>query len=146
MTAYLTAMGRFHTYSFGNILEIARQKPDATHWPLCVEPVWPQGLEMAARNRSIKPKDDESVAKLLTAFVRKADEGTIGKLIIEAVILLTARTQADGGKTLRAAAQVYGVEIDAVAQKVKQEFAAKEKAKKAAKPASKPAAKAKRAA
>ena len=30
LTAYLTAMGRFHTYSFGNILEIARQKPDAT--------------------------------------------------------------------------------------------------------------------
>ena len=23
-------MGRFHTYSFGNILEIARQKPEAT--------------------------------------------------------------------------------------------------------------------
>ena len=23
-------MGRFHNYSFGNILEIARQKPDAT--------------------------------------------------------------------------------------------------------------------
>jgi antirestriction protein ArdC len=31
LTAYLTAMGRFHNYSFGNILEIARQKPDATH-------------------------------------------------------------------------------------------------------------------
>ena len=30
LTAYLTAMGRFHQYSFGNILEIARQKPDAT--------------------------------------------------------------------------------------------------------------------
>ena len=30
LTAYLTAMGRFHHYSFGNILEIARQKPDAT--------------------------------------------------------------------------------------------------------------------
>ncbi|MCU1251827.1 MAG: hypothetical protein JWQ49_4856 [Edaphobacter sp.] len=29
LTAYLTAMG-FHSYSFGNILEIARQKPDAT--------------------------------------------------------------------------------------------------------------------
>jgi hypothetical protein len=27
LTAYLTAMGRFHNYSFGNILEIARQKP-----------------------------------------------------------------------------------------------------------------------
>ncbi len=30
LTAYLTAMGRFHNYSFGNILEIARQMPDAT--------------------------------------------------------------------------------------------------------------------
>ncbi len=27
LTAYLSAMGRFHNYSFGNILEIARQKP-----------------------------------------------------------------------------------------------------------------------
>jgi antirestriction protein ArdC len=31
LTGYLTAMSRFHNYSFGNILEIARQKPDATH-------------------------------------------------------------------------------------------------------------------
>ena len=30
LTAYLTAMGRFHNYSFGNILEIARQRPKAT--------------------------------------------------------------------------------------------------------------------
>ena len=30
LTAYLTAMGRFRHYSFGNILEISRQKPDAT--------------------------------------------------------------------------------------------------------------------
>jgi hypothetical protein len=30
LTAYLNAMGRFPNYSFGNILEIARQKPDAT--------------------------------------------------------------------------------------------------------------------
>jgi len=103
-------------------------------------------VEMVARNRGIKAKEGESAAKLLTAFVRKADEGTIGKMIIEAVILLTVRTQADGGKTLRAAAQVYGVDTDAVALKVKLEFAAKEKAKKAAKPESKPAAKGKRAA
>src|ERR1700710_1895980 len=31
LTAYLNAMSRFHNYSFGNILEIARQRPDATH-------------------------------------------------------------------------------------------------------------------
>jgi hypothetical protein len=30
LTAYLTAMGKFHRYSFSNILEIARQKPLAT--------------------------------------------------------------------------------------------------------------------
>ena len=30
LTAYLNAMARFHAYSFGNILQIARQKPDAT--------------------------------------------------------------------------------------------------------------------
>jgi hypothetical protein len=30
LTVYLTAMGRFHNYSFGNTLEIARQKPNAT--------------------------------------------------------------------------------------------------------------------
>lgn len=30
LTAYLNAMSRFRNYSFGNILEIARQRPDAT--------------------------------------------------------------------------------------------------------------------
>ena len=30
LTAYLTAMARFHAYSFGNILQIARQRPTAT--------------------------------------------------------------------------------------------------------------------
>jgi ParB family transcriptional regulator, chromosome partitioning protein len=103
-------------------------------------------LEMVARNRSIKAKDGESVAKLLTAFVRKADESTIGKLVIETVILLSARSQADSGKTLRAAAEVYGVDTDAVALKVKQEFAAKGKARNSANPEAKPAPKPKRAA
>jgi len=31
LTAYLAAMARFHAYSFGNILSIARQRPTATH-------------------------------------------------------------------------------------------------------------------
>jgi ParB family chromosome partitioning protein len=98
-------------------------------------------LEMVARNRSVKAKEGESVAKLLGAFVRKADEGTIGKLVVEAVILISARSQADSGKTLRAAAQAYGVDTDAVALKVKQEFTAKDKARKAAKQEPKPPAK-----
>jgi ParB family chromosome partitioning protein len=82
----------------------------------------------------MKVKDGESVGKLLTAFARKGDEGTVGKLIVETVILLSARNTADGGKVLRAAAQVYGVNPDSVALEVKQEFAAKEKAKRVTKP------------
>jgi antirestriction protein ArdC len=31
LTAYLAAMARFHNYSFGNILQIARCRPEATH-------------------------------------------------------------------------------------------------------------------
>src|SRR6516162_2543458 len=31
LTSYLGAMAKFHTYSFGNILLIARQKPEATN-------------------------------------------------------------------------------------------------------------------
>src|ERR1700677_142850 len=30
LTSYLDAMSRFHNYSFGNVLEIARQRPTAT--------------------------------------------------------------------------------------------------------------------
>jgi len=84
-------------------------------------------LEMVARNRGIRAKEGEAAGKLLTAFLRKAEEGVIGKLIVEAVILLSASQQADGGKVLRAAAQAYKVDTDAIALKVKREFTAKEK-------------------
>jgi ParB family chromosome partitioning protein len=86
-------------------------------------------LEIVARNRGIRAKEGESAAKLLTAFLRKAGEGAIGKLIVEAVILLSASKQADGGKVLRAAAQVYKVDTDAIALTVKHDFAAKAKSK-----------------
>jgi ParB family chromosome partitioning protein len=99
-------------------------------------------LEIVARSRSIKAKEGEPASKLLTAFIRKADEGTIGKLIVEAVILLYARAQTDGGKTLRTAAQAYKVDTDAIALKVKQEFAAKEKVRSQKRVEPKPAAKA----
>jgi ParB family chromosome partitioning protein len=101
-------------------------------------------LEMVTRNRGIKAKEGESTVKLLSAFVRKADEGTVGKLIVEAVILFSARSAADGSKTLRAAAQIYGIDTEAVALKVKQEFAARDKARNASKPEPKPVTKAKR--
>ena len=83
----------------------------------------------SARNRGIKAKDGEPVAKLVSAFARKADESTLGRMAVEAVILLALRSQSDVGKVLKSAAQAYKVDTDAIALKVKQEFAAKQKAK-----------------
>ncbi len=97
---------------------------------------------MVARSRSICAKESESVGKLLTAFVRQADEGLLNRLTVEIVILLPARSQSDGGKVLKAAAQAYKVDTDAVALKVKQEFAAKEKARLSEEPSTKVDAKA----
>jgi ParB family chromosome partitioning protein len=99
-------------------------------------------LEIVARSRSIKPKEGESVPKLLTAFVRRAEESALGKLIVETVILLSSRTPSDGGKVLRAAAQAYKVDTDSIALKVKHEFAAKQKARSVTKIEPKPVPKA----
>ena len=88
-----------------------------------------------------KPKDGEAPAKLLAAFLPKAEESQLGRILVETVILLSMRPEADSAKALRDAAQTYKVDIEAITANVKQEFAAKEKAMSAKKPASKPAAK-----
>jgi ParB family chromosome partitioning protein len=90
-------------------------------------------LEIVGRNHGIRAKDGEATAKLLTGFLRKADESTHGRLIVEIVILLASRTPADGANVLRVASQVYKVDADAIVRKVKQEFAAKDSKKPAAK-------------
>jgi ParB family chromosome partitioning protein len=89
-----------------------------------------------------KPKDSEAPAKLLAAFLPKAEESKLGRILVEAVILLSMHNQADTAKALRDAAQTYKVDVEAISAQVKLEFAAKEKAKGAAKVAPKPAAKA----
>jgi len=88
-----------------------------------------------------KTKDNESVGKLFTAFLRRTDEGTLGRAVVEAVILHTA-SRGNVAQALRDAATTYKVDTDAIAAKVKQEFAAKEKAKTFKKAAPKPTAKA----
>jgi len=96
-------------------------------------------LEVVARNRGIKKaKDTDSIPKLLSAYIRKSDEGELGRLLVEMVILHAVQTQSDGGKLLKEAAEYYKVDTDAIALKVKQEFAVKEKAKTARKAESKP--------
>jgi hypothetical protein len=83
--------------------------------------------------------------KTLIAFIRRADEGTLSRLLVEATILLAA-SRHNGTSVLKDAATLYKVNTEAIGQKVKQEFAAKAKVKKEPKPEVKPLAKVKKAA
>jgi ParB family chromosome partitioning protein len=103
-------------------------------------------MEMLARQHGIRQKrDDGGIKKTLTAFVRRADEGTLSRMIVEASILLAA-SRNNSTTVLKDAANVYKVDTEAIGTKVRQEFAAKAKARKEPKPESKPVAKAKKAA
>jgi antirestriction protein ArdC len=74
LTAYLDAMSRFHNYSFGNILEIARQKPTATRvaglyaWNQLGRKVrkGEHGIRILAPIIGIKRKKDEEAEKDIT--------------------------------------------------------------------------------
>jgi ParB family transcriptional regulator, chromosome partitioning protein len=77
----------------------------------------------------------------MTAFVRRADEGTLSRLLVESSIQLAASRE-NPSSVLKEAATAYKVDTEAIATKVKQEFAAKEKAKKASQPTAKAAKKA----
>lgn len=95
-------------------------------------------VEMLARQHGIRQKrEDGGISKTLAGFLRRADEGTLSRLLVEAAILLAA-SKTNAATVLRDAASMYKVDTDAISLKVKQEFAAKEKAKLAKKPAGKP--------
>jgi ParB family chromosome partitioning protein len=99
-------------------------------------------VETLARQHGIRQKrDDGGIAKTFSAFVRRADEGTLSRLMVETIIMLAA-ARTNPASVLRDAANAYKVDTDAIALKVKQEFTAKEKAKKSPQNASKPAKKA----
>lgn len=103
-------------------------------------------IETLAKQHGIRQKRDEGgITKTLMAFMRRADEGTLSRLTVEATILLAA-SRHNGTNVLKDAATLYKVDTEAIGQKVKQEFAAKARAKKEPKPVAKPAPKAKKAA
>jgi ParB family chromosome partitioning protein len=99
-------------------------------------------FEMLARQHGIRQKrDDGGVSKTLAAFLRRADEGILSRLLVESSILLAA-TRGNPAVVLKDAATAYKVDTDAIAAKVKQEFTTKEKARKTAQPVPKTAKKA----
>jgi ParB family chromosome partitioning protein len=90
-------------------------------------------LEIVARQRGIKKaKDSDSIGKLFAAYLRRSDEGTLGRALVELAILI-AVSRHNSAQVLRDAAALYKVDVDALGQQVKQEFAAKEKAQAAKK-------------
>jgi ParB family transcriptional regulator, chromosome partitioning protein len=84
-------------------------------------------IETLARQHGIRQKRDEGgIAKTLLAFMRRADEGTLSRLTVEATILLAA-SRHNGASAFKDAATLYKVDTDAIAQKVKEELTAKAK-------------------
>ncbi len=99
-------------------------------------------LFIVARRYGIKKtKDTDSLGKLFAAYLRRAEESVLGSVLVETTILYMS-TRRNPAQVLNEAATAYKVDTDAIALKVKQEFAAKEKAKKAAQPVAKVAKKA----
>jgi ParB family chromosome partitioning protein len=82
-------------------------------------------------------RDDGGTARTFVAFLRRADEGALGRAVVESIILLTA-SRGSASQVLRDAATAYKVDTDAIAAKVKQEFATKDKEKVTKKPHAKP--------
>jgi hypothetical protein len=74
LTTYLTAMSRFHNYSFGNVLEIARQMPTATR--VAGFSAWKQlgrfvkagskGIRILAPIVGVRRKKDEEASQDIT--------------------------------------------------------------------------------
>jgi ParB family chromosome partitioning protein len=69
----------------------------------------------------------DAPAKLLASFLRKADESTLGRVLVAITILQSAHSSNESAKALREAAEFYKVDVAAITATVKQEFAAKEK-------------------
>lgn len=84
-------------------------------------------LAVVAKQHGIKKaKDSDSIGKLFAAYLRRAEESVLGRVLVELTILHAA-TRQNAAQVLSDAATVYKVDTDALALKVKQEFSAKEK-------------------
>jgi ParB family transcriptional regulator, chromosome partitioning protein len=94
-------------------------------------------VEVLARQHGIRQKrGDGGVQKTLASFIRRADEGTLSRLLVESSILLAA-SRGNAAAILKDAAINYKVDTDAIAAKVRQEFTAKEKVRRTPQPATK---------
>jgi ParB family transcriptional regulator, chromosome partitioning protein len=118
--------------AIGDAVPVRLMKRDLLFVLMQTSPLLGEGqLQTLARQHGIrKDRETNMLDKLFAVFLRRADEGSLSRLLVEVGIVL-ALGRSNGTSALRDAAAVYKVDTDAIALKVKQEFAAKEKAKKA---------------
>jgi ParB family chromosome partitioning protein len=84
-------------------------------------------LAVIARQYGIKQaKENESIGKLFAAYLRRTEESILGGLLVQ-ITILHAATRQNSRQVLLDAATAYKVDTNAIALKVKQEFAAREK-------------------
>ena len=85
-------------------------------------------LTMLAHQHGIKKvKDSDSIGKLFTAYLRRAEESVLGRVIVELTIVLSA-SRSNTSQVLSDGAAVYKVDTDAIALEVKRGFVARQKA------------------
>jgi ParB family chromosome partitioning protein len=98
-------------------------------------------LSTLARLHGIKKVGDgDSVTKLFLAYLRRAEEGELGRALVELTIALAA-ARSNGAHVLSEAAAIYKLDAQAIALKVKQEFAAREKQRRENRPSANSATK-----
>jgi ParB family transcriptional regulator, chromosome partitioning protein len=86
-------------------------------------------LVAVARQHGIKKaKDNDSIGKLFAAYLRRTEESVLGSVLVQLTLVMAA-SRSNGATVLRDAATLYKVDVEAIALKVKQEFATREKAK-----------------
>src|SRR5580704_9901421 len=97
-------------------------------WKTSPQPISPLYLLGMTQNiLRVLHRQTDILDRLFAAFLRRADEGTLSRLLVEVSVLL-ASERSNGTSALRDAATAYKIDSDAIGLKVKQEFAAKEKA------------------
>lgn len=98
-------------------------------------------LAALARQYGIKrAKENDSIAKLFATYLRQSEESVLGSVVVQLALLLAA-ARGNGAQVLREAAAAYKVDTEAIAAKVKREFAERDKMKATKKATAKPAVK-----
>jgi hypothetical protein len=72
-------------------------------------------------------KEEEPLSKTVQAYLRRAPEGTLGRLIVEMSILLRVSSGQDSNRVLAEAAKEYNISAETIAATVRKEFATRDR-------------------